>query len=251
MPSTDVRAGSAMIVSLTIDAPTGVVERRTYSGVITAQDASGAVDKARVNVVISTSQTPTVIFQDNFDSYSAGTFPSSGGWQLIYNGYGNSYQAGDNSQYVSAQNSLKLEGRANWAAAADHALSETPDHVLFEADVKVTRPDGGTEGWANAYVTLVDPDVGWDTHYGTVLFGADQSINGKIPYNFDQWYHVKAKVDMLNRKNDVWIDDEFIGTFDISSDRYYTCIRLDADNSGHTRAWFDNVKVYRGDDGQV
>jgi len=85
--------------------------------------------------------------------------------------------------------------------------------------------------------------VGWGTHYGTVLFGADQLINGKIPYNFGQWYHVKAKVDMLTRKNDVWIDDVFLGTFDITSDGYYKSIRLDAGNSGHTRAWFDNVKV--------
>jgi beta propeller repeat protein len=215
-------------------------------------DACGSILLADFdNFYIEPELPEKVIFADDFDSYATGSFPSSGGWNLKYNGRGNSYQIVDGSQSVSSPNSLKLEGQKNWAAAADHALSETPDQVLFEADVKVTRPNGGTDGWANAYVVLVDPDVGWGTHYGTVLFGADQLINGKIPYNFDQWYHVKAKVDMLNRKNDVWIDDEFIGTFDISSDGYYKCIRLDADNSGHTRAWFDNVKVYRGDEGQV
>ena len=192
-----------------------------------------------------------VIFADDFDTYATGSFPSSGGWNLKYNGMGDSYQVVDNSQSGSSQNSLKLEGEANWAASADHPLAETQDQVIFEADLKVTRPDGGTDGWANAYVVLVDPDVGWGTHYGTVLFGADQLINGKIPYNFGQWYHVKAKVDMLTRKNDVWIDDVFLGTFDITSDGYYKSIRLDAGNSGHTRAWFDNVKVYRGDEGQV
>ncbi|RCV64295.1 3',5'-cyclic AMP phosphodiesterase CpdA/Serine protease, subtilase family [Methanophagales archaeon] len=188
-----------------------------------------------------------LILEDDFDTYTSGSFPSSGGWNLKYNGYGNTYQNVDNSQSVSSPNSLKLEGKKNWAAMADHALSETPDQVVFEADVKVTRPDGGTDGWANAYVVLVDPDVGWGAHYGSIVFGADQLINGKISYNFDQWYHVKAKVDMLTRKNDVWIDDVFLGTFDITSEGYYKSIRLDADNSGHTRAWFDNVKVYYGD----
>jgi len=185
-----------------------------------------------------------IIFEDDFDSYVTGLFPSSGGWNLKYDGFGTSYQIIDSSQSKSAPNSLKLEGMSGWAASADHPLSETPDQVIFEADIKVIRVDGGTDGWMNAYVTLIDTDVGWGKHYGSVLFGADQLINGKIPYNFNQWYHIKSKIDMVDRKSDVWIDDEFIGTFDVSSDGYYKGIRLDADNSGHTRAWFDNVKVY-------
>ena len=197
-------------------------------------------------VCASNASAGDIIFEDNFDSYTVGTFPSSGGWILRYNGLGSAYQIVDNSQYVSPPNSLKLEGQKNWAACADHALSETPDQVIFEVDVKVTRPDGGTDGWANAYVVLLDPYVAWGPNYGRVSFGAaDQLINAKIPYNFGQWYHVKAKVDMLTRKNDVWIDDVFLGTFDITSEGYYKSIWLVAENSGHTRAWFDNVKVYQ------
>lgn len=185
-----------------------------------------------------------IIFEDNFDSYTVGTFPSSGGWILRYNGLGSAYQIVDNSQYVSPPNSLKLEGRYGWAAAADHLLSEKPDQVILEADIKVTRPDGGTTGWLNAFVNFVDPDVSWGRFYAGTYFGANKLINEKIPYNFNQWYHIKVKQDMTTRSYDVWIDDELIGTFNVPIDGYYKAIRLDAGNAGHTRAWFDNVKVY-------
>ena len=39
-----------------------------------------------------------IIFEDNFDSYTVGTFPSSGGWILRYTGLGSAYQIVDNSQ---------------------------------------------------------------------------------------------------------------------------------------------------------
>lgn len=186
-----------------------------------------------------------IIFEDNFDSYTVGMFPSSGDWILRYNGLGSAYQIVDNSQSVSQPNSLKLEGRRSWAATADHLLSEKPNEVILEADIKVTRPDGGTTGWLNAYVNFVDPDVSWGRFYAGAYFGADKLINGIIPYNFDQWYHIKVKQDMTKRLYDVWIDNEHIGTFNVPIDGYYKAIRLDADNAGHTRAWFDNVKVYQ------
>jgi hypothetical protein len=68
MPSTDISTGSAMIVNLTIDIPTDVVEGRTYSGVITAEDDSGAIDNASVNVVILAPDL-TVIFDTGSGSY--------------------------------------------------------------------------------------------------------------------------------------------------------------------------------------
>jgi hypothetical protein len=34
-----------------------------------------------------------VFFEDNFENYTVGDFPSSGGWQLWYNGMGTDHQA--------------------------------------------------------------------------------------------------------------------------------------------------------------
>ena len=191
----------------------------------------------------------TVIFEDNFDSYPVGVFPSSGGWNLKYSGYGASYQIVDNSQSVSSPNSLKLEGQSGWAACADCPLPETPDQVIFEVDVNVLQP-GSSTGWVNSYVSLVDPNVGWGRAYGLVGFGANMLVGpNNIPYNLNQWYHVKVKIDMVDRVYDAWLDDELIGeNLSLPADGTYKCVRLSADNCGHTRVLFDNVLVTEVED---
>ncbi|MFH1657544.1 MAG: hypothetical protein ABH919_03680 [bacterium] len=195
----------------------------------------------------STKKTDGIIFEDNFDSYEVSSdtnTPWQNGWNIKYNGYGTKYQKIVSEESVSASNSLKLEGQTNWAASVDYLLPETPNQITFEVDVKTTRPDNETDGWANAYVTLIDPNVGWGRGYGMVVFEANKLINEKISYNLNQWYHVKVKVDMLKRVADIWIDGVHIETSDIPKEGFYKGIRLDSDNSGHTRSWFDNVKVY-------
>ncbi len=191
----------------------------------------------------------TVIFEDNFDSYPVGVFPSSGGWNLKYSGYGASYQMVDNSQSVSSPNSLKLEGQYGWAACADRPLPETPDQVIFEVDVNVVKP-GSSTGWVNSYVSLVDPNVGWGRAYGLVGFGANMLVGpGEVPYNLNQWYHVKVKIDMVDRVYDVWLDGELIGEdLSLPADGTYKCVRLSGDNCGHTRVLFDNVLVTEVDE---
>ena len=186
----------------------------------------------------------TLVFGDNFDSYGSDTFPSSGGWNLKYNGYGVPYQIVDNSQSLSSPNSLKLEAQYNWASAADHLLSEKPVKITYEVDVKIGVPDSITDsGRANARVSFVDPDVSWGKDYGVIVFGVNGLV-GSTPYNYNQWYHAKIKLDMVNRKYDAWIDDTQIATgLPVSTEGYYKGIRLCSENAGHTRVWFDNVKV--------
>ena len=88
-----------------------------------------------------------VIFEDNFDSYGTGSFPSSGGWYIKYNGMGTSYQIVDNSQSTSLHNSFKLEGQANWASVVDHSLSMTPDQVaVFSKTSPVINNRTGERG---------------------------------------------------------------------------------------------------------
>ncbi|ADI75089.1 APHP domain protein (plasmid) [Methanohalobium evestigatum Z-7303] len=185
-----------------------------------------------------------LIFEDNFDSYSSGVFPSSGGWNLKYDGKGSAYQEVYNTKSISTPNSLKLEGQSGWSASADYILPEKPKHIVLEADVNVLQ-GGSPSGWCNAYVSFVDPDNGWGKHYGFVGFGADGIIKNDIDYNFNQWYHVKIETDMINRVYSAWIDDKLIGSnLPISEDGYYKGIRLSGENSGDTRILFDNVKVY-------
>lgn len=91
----------------------------------------------------------------------------------------------------------------------------------------------------------------WGTRYAGVIFGNAENREiqpGNIPFNFDQWYHIKVEADMNNGGYDVWLDDQLIAP-DISTSTGngdYTHIRLEGGNNAHTRVWFDNVKVLSG-----
>ncbi|MCK4459041.1 MAG: hypothetical protein KAU52_04885 [Methanosarcinales archaeon] len=66
MPTTNVPAGSKMIVNLTVDIPTDTVEGRTYSGIITAEDDSGAVDTTQININVNPAECPLDMNDDNY-----------------------------------------------------------------------------------------------------------------------------------------------------------------------------------------
>jgi len=50
----------------------------------------------------------------------------------------------------------------------------------------------------------------WRTRYVGVIFGNAENREiqpGNIPFDFDQWYHIKVEVDMNNGVYDVWLDE--------------------------------------------
>ncbi len=185
------------------------------------------------------------IFQDNFDNYITGTFPSSGGWQLIYSGYGNSFQVVDKSQCVSAPNSLKLEGGSDCAANAYHPLNQTPDLVSYVADVMVRQSESSVMNYGNAALALSNPNIVSEDRYGQVTF--DRAENrviqpGNIPYNFGLWYHIKVTVDMKKRVYDVFVDDQLVASrINMGGTGNYTGFCVEAGNN--TIVWVDNIKV--------
>jgi len=66
IPSTAVQAGSAMVVNLTINIPTEAAGGRTYSGVITAEDDSGAVDTIQININVDPAECPLDMNDDGY-----------------------------------------------------------------------------------------------------------------------------------------------------------------------------------------
>jgi parallel beta-helix repeat protein len=185
------------------------------------------------------------IFQDNFDNYITGTFPSSGGWQLIYSGYGNSFQVVDNTQCVSAPNSLKLEGGSDCAAKAYQQLNQTPDLVSYEADVIVRQPESSVLNYGDVTLALSNPNIVSEDRYGQVTF--DRAENraiqpGNIPYNFGVWYNIKVAVDMKKRAYDVFVDDQLVAfRIIMGGTGNYTGFTVEAGNN--TQVWVDNIKV--------
>jgi hypothetical protein len=163
------------------------------------------------------------LFSDNFDSYVSGTFPSSGGWQLLYNGEGTGSQYVDNTYSVSSPNSLHLVGSSCWSANAYYPVT-IPSTVTLEANVLVDHIASGGCTPINACVSLNDPS--WGLYgIGRILFNTDGNIYAAesstddrsqdvllMPYSVQTWYDVKAVFDLTARTFDAYINGTLYAT---------------------------------------
>ena len=197
--------------------------------------------------------TVTYLIKDDFESYTAGTFPLSGGWILKYNGAGSSYQVVTDTMYHSGNKSMQLKGQPGWSAKMYSTLSSTPDLIYFESWVKSPTNLGIYDDRGD--IRFENPNEGtWGTRYAGVKF---DNLNGNIvcyignndstveAYNTDQWYKFKLKFDVTNQSIDFWINDilkvqNLNGTL---SSAGYTSLALGA-NHGHSIYYFDDIKVW-------
>lgn len=190
------------------------------------------------------------LLDENFDSHTTGTFPS--GWVLRYPGAGASLQVVTNSEFVSANNSLKLEGVANNSANAEFMLSLTPDIIWLELNVKVSHEGQlSYPGYPHAIVGFNNnARSSWANGYGFVGFYAAGSIVAAgttlQSYNENQWYKVKIKYNAALNTMDVWIDDVQKGAnMTLSGNSLkYNALLLNGGNASHSIDYFDNVKVW-------
>jgi len=210
--------------------------------IIGAPSATARFDISAISAIAAISAS---IFQDNFDNYLTGTFPSSGGWHLIYSGYGKSFQIVDNTQCVSAPNSLKLEAGSDLAANAYHPLNQTSDLVSYVAEVMVRQPESSVLNYGDVTLALSNPNIISEDSYGQVSFddAENRAIQpGNIPYNFGVWYNIKVAVDMKKRVYDVFVDDQLVASrINMGRTGNYTGFTVEAGNN--TQVWVDNIKV--------
>jgi len=185
-----------------------------------------------------------IIFEDDFESYPAGTFPSEI-WHLKYSGSGTGNQMIVDDQYVSANQSLQLECAPNWAGTADAQLPSTPSIVFCEGYLKGEHENGGPDfGFQN-------PDIGpWGTAYAVVGVCKSGNItcNDQVLQSCEanKWYHIKIKYNSVLDLCDVWVDGILKGEgIACSTNGEYTILRLSTYNSSNsTKGWYDDVKVY-------
>ncbi len=190
------------------------------------------------------------LVNENFDSYSAGAFPTT--CTLTYPGYGASLQVVSNSTSVSGSNSLKLEGATGNSANVDFNLSSTPDIVWLDVMVNPSKLE--PPYYINYPIAVVgfNNEAGstWGDGYGCVYF-----TNGAIyaggtnlqPFNESQWYKVTIKYYATLNKMDVWIDNTPKASNVALSGKpghYYNSVLLAGSNACHTKCFFDNVKVW-------
>jgi FlaG/FlaF family flagellin (archaellin) len=161
--------------------------------------------------------TRLIVFEDDFESYSVGTFPDSGGWDLWYNGMGTGYQVIVDSDYNSPTQSLHLLGShsANWAAYAVWPFETDIAKIGFTVSVKVSEIGVGDGVVAEVGFGQKLPPNRMTT-FDPIYFRGDGTliISGasvSFPYVADQWYKVTVILDRDSETYSCWIDDELQG----------------------------------------
>jgi hypothetical protein len=201
-----------------------------------------------------------VIFEEDFESYEIGAFPTSGGWKLWYDGMGSEHQFIVDNVSSSATKSLKLLGNHEWTWAAYAAKPIETDLPLigFNASVKVESLGGGDRDIARlGFAALVPPVYARSyapilfTDYGTIKVVGEGDLQS---YVADRWYKVTVIMDRNAETYHLWIDDVLVGeNLTVMTNRgpmtaEETPWKIEAfavsQNYHSTNAYFDDVTVF-------
>jgi len=201
----------------------------------------------------------TIIFSDDFESYEIGTFPSSGGWTLVWDGAGSRYQVVTSYHYHSPSKSFQLLGAYGWSSVAEKRFSTTARMIGFEAYMMAesypqnpvsTHASVGSVGFWNR------DEATWGKYYVTVAFRADgylvvHFINGAgaeedielQPYTPGIWYKVRVVLDRSANRFSVWVNDELKASNVKITETNINGLEVSSAWAGVT-CYFDDVKVF-------
>jgi streptogramin lyase len=208
----------------------------------------------KIGQIVTRGTYPQTLFYDDFESYTLGSFPTSGGWQLIYDGVGDSSQYVDSSHSVSGGQSLHLVGSTGSPAGAFHPVGIGDlSHVRLEAEVFVGQISKCNIQQALAAFNL--RDVQTTATFGGVRFNCDGEIyavednvaNVIVPimsYKPQTWYDIILDVDLTAKSFDVYINGALSrsGVLILNSGTP-TGVFLAAGYGADLTVWFDDVRV--------
>ena len=203
-------------------------------------------------------QSLITIFEDNFETYDVGTFPSEGDWQLIYSGAGSSYQKVVDTVSFSPTNSLQLlgrgeEGGSHRAAIATKAIESSGSILAYETHVMVedisafesSAVVGFGKGFPSGFGRSNEVRFCSNGMITTWVEGGEKCGTPLQSYSPDTWYKIHAELNTVTDNFSIWIDDELKGS-DFKArfpSNEITDFALTS-NYGNTKAYFDNVKLY-------
>jgi len=186
----------------------------------------------------------SVIFQDDFESYAVGTFPSSGEWQIVWNGLGDQYQVITQAYCHSPTKSLQLTGQDHWSSVTKRDFSSSSDVIGYEGYMMTTSvPNNGSIGFFNRPIDT------WGRFYAGVGFSLGNLVSGSsilqpiTPYT---WYKVRVVLDKNTRLYDVWINDALAAQNLVEPNDPHEILSLEVSTGWFTGApvYFDDVKVF-------
>ncbi len=213
------------------------------------ENCSNGVDddcNGQVDAMDSACQGPPIL-TDNFDSYTSGSFPSSGGW-IQYTPTVNI----DGSQSVSSPKSLGCFGTQGLGAFAYHGLTVPGGTSILVAEtwVRPTRNDSvnmtlrlGTDCGGGPGVTF---RLNGEIHGNDVLSGSTL-LSGT--YAANTWTKVRVELNLSTRSYTAFLNGVNIGSLQAHPGGTPSVICIGADNNisggtgGGTTVYFADLRV--------
>jgi len=190
------------------------------------------------------------IFKDNFEGYAVGTFPSAGGWILVWGGKGTQYQIITDSRYRSPIKSFQLWGTYEWSCVVERHFSTDASVIGFEAYVMVE--DYHSNEFSATVAFWNREKATWGKYYATIEFTSDRYIQARglidtkklqtyVPYT---WYKIKLVLDRSTNTFSVWINDELKASGIKTADTYEIDALQLASRWGGVQCYYDDVRVF-------
>lgn len=192
-----------------------------------------------------------IIFLDDFEIYDVGTFPSNGGWELSFNGVGDTSQIISDAEYVSPARSFRLWGKSTWSAVAQKKFTSCRRYLGYQASILIGSPHPGAAG--KEYFGFVNRFASpFGKYYATVSFdfdtmnvlSEDKTILGN--WTTKIWYDVKVILDRDAKTYDVWINGKEMGSSLVlreADPNIINALALQSEHSG-VEVYYDDVSVF-------
>jgi len=193
-----------------------------------------------LSLVLCNSAFADIIFQDDFESYTVGTFPSLGGW--VHTLPGGPIEISTNHAYTGSK-SLRITAEIPPGGTAIENIYE--DYLIFEIAVYIAEEEGET--WVALILDYPSTPTMFKFKEGIIFIGYwDIDFYGvEIPYTTNTWYKLKAVCNFQNQTFDAYINDSNVATGLSTGGLPYA--NFDIGSVLGATSYFDDVKVQRDD----
>jgi len=228
--------------------PYGLEPGTTYYWKVDEVEADGATTGGDVWSFTTADYTPFIV--DDFESYPSGTFPSAGGWEIVWAGTGENYVTDACS--FSPTKSLQLWGRPSWASVAQRKFSTDAPVIGYEFAIRIDSIGTGGPGRVEHPGFFSREAYIWGAYYARVIFNHDtgkiEGEDGTILGNWEPgvWYQVKVVLDRSTNTYKVWIDGQLKGEGLTTSRPDTDLIDALALISAHpgVKVYYDDVSIF-------
>ena len=186
-----------------------------------------------------------ILFEDDFEEYDMGSFPSIGEWELWSSGANQNIVT--DSTFSSPTKSLQLLGTTENPACASIYFSTDDTVIGYEVFVKVKEVDQTSETSVIMGFSKRLSEESWSLG-ATVAFNDDGTIrdekgNEIATFEADKWYNVLVVLNNIDDVYAIWVDNELLGTSFAAQDLEFEAFSLIAERSCVT-TYFDDVKIF-------